>query len=363
MEESLLSLTASLLRHYGGETPHPSLPRLDALLEKGFRNVAVLLFDGMGESVLREWLPADAFLRRHEAGTLSSVFPPTTVAATTTLMTGLSPIEHGWLGWNLFFPEIGDVSVFSNTLARSGGKKAADYPVAERLLPCASIFDKIRRASGGTADPRYLSPYAGERVGSVGDICRKVREICREPGRHYLYAYWPEPDAMMHRKGTRSPEIGECLREIDRAAEELCAGLSDTLVLITADHGLVDVRWAFLRDTPDAADCLLRPPSLEARALSFFVKPGRKEEFREAFLRRFGGDFRLYSREEVFSRRLFGEGTPHPRTADFLGDFLAVAQGALSLDWEPPRGRPPFAAAHAGGTEEERRVPFVCIET
>ena len=104
MEESLLSLTASLLRHYGGETPHPSLPRLDALLEKGFRNVAVLLFDGMGESVLREWLPADAFLRRHEAGTLSSVFPPTTVAATTTLMTGLSPIEHGWLGWNLFFP-------------------------------------------------------------------------------------------------------------------------------------------------------------------------------------------------------------------------------------------------------------------
>ena len=82
MEESLLSLTASLLRHYGGETPHPSLPRLDALLEKGFRNVAVLLFDGMGESVLREWLPADAFLRRHEAGTLSSVFPPTTVAAT-----------------------------------------------------------------------------------------------------------------------------------------------------------------------------------------------------------------------------------------------------------------------------------------
>lgn len=363
MEENLLALICSILRHCGTEARHPSLPAADALLQKGFRNVILLLFDGMGETVLQNWLPETAFLRRHETGTLSSVFPPTTVAATTTLRTGLSPIEHGWLGWNLFFPEVGDVTVFQNTLARSGGKKAADFPVAERFLPYASILDQIERGSGGEVKAHFLSPFDGERVESLPEIHRRALELCREPGRHYLYAYWPEPDSMMHRLGTRAPEVGECLRELDRETEALCAQLSDTLVLVTADHGHTDVRWAFLCDYPDVAEHLLRPPSLEARALSFFVKPGHENAFREAFLSHFGEEFVLYTREEVFARKLFGEGTPHPRTADFIGEFLAVARGDLSIDWEPPKGRPPHRAGHAGLTPAEVLVPLIAIPT
>ena len=65
MEGSLLSLISSILRHYGAAPRHPTLPAADALLEKGFRNVLLLLFDGMGREILARHLPEESFLRRH----------------------------------------------------------------------------------------------------------------------------------------------------------------------------------------------------------------------------------------------------------------------------------------------------------
>ena len=36
---------------------------------------------------------------------LTSVYPCTTVAAMTSYRSGISPNEHGWLGWTLYFKE------------------------------------------------------------------------------------------------------------------------------------------------------------------------------------------------------------------------------------------------------------------
>ena len=63
------------------------------------KNIVLLLFDGMGISVLEKHLAPDSFLRKHLVCPISSVFPPTTTAATTSVLTGRTRIEHGWLGW------------------------------------------------------------------------------------------------------------------------------------------------------------------------------------------------------------------------------------------------------------------------
>ena len=89
------------------------LPELDILLRKNYKNVVVMLSDGMGTSILKKHLLADAFLIRYLQTTISSVFPATTTAATVTMESGLSPIEHGRLGWRLYFDEVGtNVDIF-----------------------------------------------------------------------------------------------------------------------------------------------------------------------------------------------------------------------------------------------------------
>ena len=92
-ENSILSVVSSVLNHYGvKDCPHPTQKKVDELLKRDPRNVVILLFDGMGINIIEKHLPKDSFLRTHLMTTVSSVFPPTTVAATTTIQSGRSPL-------------------------------------------------------------------------------------------------------------------------------------------------------------------------------------------------------------------------------------------------------------------------------
>lgn len=361
-DNGLLALIASVQKYYGVPTPHKTLKTLDALLEQNYKNVVVMLFDGLGTAILKKHLPEDAFLRRHLKQTISSVFPPTTVAAITTFESGLSPIEHGWLGWSLYFRELGqNISVFPNTISGSDGKPAADYNVARRYIPYENIYAKIEAATGGAVKASSVSPFSKYKIQSVDEICETVKTLCAEPQRNYIHTYWHQPDYDMHDLGTMHETVHNDIVEINEKVEKLCAFLTDTLVVITADHGLVDVEWRHLPDYPEITDCLSRIPSIEARALSFCVKAGREQDFEIAFAERFGKDYVLLTKEEILSGKLFGEGEPHPRTADFLGDYLAVATGTLSLDVAPKEESHNFAAAHAGFTSGEMNVPLIMV--
>ncbi len=112
----LVNLSNSILKKFGAETTAETLPLADQYLEGEYRNVVLLLLDAMGMSILEKHLEKDGFFRSHVAGTLDSVYPPTTVAATTSVLSGLYPNEHGWLGWDVYYPQIGkNVTVFTNS--------------------------------------------------------------------------------------------------------------------------------------------------------------------------------------------------------------------------------------------------------
>ncbi len=95
--------------------------------------------------------------------------------------------------------------------------------------------------------------------------------------------------------------------------------------------------------------------------MTFFVKPGMKTRFERLFNQVFGDCYELLTREQVMSIKLFGEGTPHPRTGGFTGDYLAVANGNVSIQFSNPTDDI-FKAAHAGMTEDEIGVPFIVSE-
>ena len=83
--------------------------------QKIIKNVVLLLMDGMGVNVLERSLPENAFLRKHIKTELSSVYPCTTTAATTSVLTGRTPAEHGWIGWSCYFKEVDKcIDLFSN---------------------------------------------------------------------------------------------------------------------------------------------------------------------------------------------------------------------------------------------------------
>ena len=358
-KRSLLALISSVARHFDVETTHSTLPEMDELLKKNYKNVVVMLFDGMGSEILARHLPEDSFLRQNLKGIVSSVFPPTTTAATKTMESGLSPIEHGWLGWNLYFDELGEiVSIFPNTVPGTGGRLAADYHVATRYLCHNTIFEKIHNAGH---EAYCVSPYSSYRSKSVGEIFKTVRSLCETESKKYIYTYWAQPDYDMHNFGTRDTRITKHIREIDSLVKDLAEEVDDTLIIVTADHGLIDIdRWINIYDYPSVTDCLRRYPTIESRAMSFFVKDGMNAKFEEEFSRHFGDYYILLSHEDVMACQLFGHGTPHTKSEGFIGDYIGIATGTVGLD--VVTSDMPFKAAHAGGCTAELNVPFIAIE-
>lgn len=359
-DHSILSIASSVLKYFGvKDCQHKTLPEFDELLNKNYKNIIVMLFDGLGSSVIQEHLENNDFLKRFHLTDISSVYPSTTVAATTSIQSGYSPLETGWIGWDLYFDEIGEnVTVFKNTLQRNG-EVIDDYNIPLKYIPYKNICDRIKKVRGRNT-AYMVSVFSKYHSKSVQDICKTVYRLSKKRKQKYIYTYWWQPDNLMHIYGVNSEEVKQEIKMINNEIENLCKKIKNSLVIITADHGQIDCVNEYLEDYPILTDMLKLPPSIEPRAVNFFVKDGKIEEFKEEFNKKFGDSFRLMTKEEVFSENLLGYGTAHKKTNDFLGDYLAVATSNVILNTH----RSDFEAigCHAGLTEEEMTVPFIAIE-
>ncbi len=354
---SIANLACSILKYYGIEPPNPTLSIADKLLCKKYKNVVVLLLDGMGVSSVYEHLSESGFFRSNIISEYSSVFPPTTVAATTSVDSGLYPNQHCWLGWTGYFREIDkNVVYFLNKDSDNGGI-AAEYHVASTLLPYNNIRDMIAEAG---VDTYYVAPFMPPNPKRYGAFCDEIKRICALEGRKYIYAYWDEPDKTMHNHGVSCKKTCDLLLYMESLTKQLCEELSDTLVIITADHGHINVKGAVITDYPDITECLIRMPCIESRALDLFVKDGMEAHLRAAFSKHFGDRYMLLSKEDVLEKQLFGIGNAHPKFREMLGDLLAVATDDFTLVNYP---RMLHLGNHAGLTNDEMTIPLIAIST
>lgn len=355
---SILNLMNSVLNHFGAEHTHTTLPKLDYILSKNYKNVVVMVFDAMGSKNIESILPKDSFIRKHMIDEITSIYPPTTTAATTTLESGLAPMEHSWLGWSLHFDEVNEnVNIFINT--NDKGENVADYHVARHYIPYKSVIDKIKDI--GNVEAYSVSPFGTYPINDIYELMSSVETLCNKDEKNYIYTYWPEPDSSMHIKGILSEDSIYWVNKIDRMVEELSGRLKDTLLIITADHGHINGKNELIENYKDITSCLKWLPSIEPRSLAFYVKEGMEEKFKEAFLKHFGNDFLLLSKEEVLQKKLFGYGKEHSRFKDFLGDYLAIAVGETAI-FNTEFQYKKFIGVHAGLTEWEMMVPLIIIE-
>lgn len=355
---TIANLGCSILKHFGLHAVNDSLSAADAALQKGHRNVVVLLLDAMGVHNMEQLLSREGFFFRHMAAEYSSVFPPTTASATTSLESGLFPAQHGWLGWTMFYPQLQkNVGVFTNR--DDDGLPAADFNAAPTFMPYEGVVERVAQAGFGAY---RLQPFGDNKVETIRQMGQRLQELCALPGRKYIYAYWNQPDSAMHTYGVEHEKVRSILQDIEEAVEVFAPLLEDTLLLITADHGHIDARGEVITDYPELMDCLLRLPSIEARTLNFFVKPGREGDFSRLFHASFGQDFMLFSKEEALKKQLFGPSPLAQGLEDTLGAFVAVATTPRTL-FNNHNQLEVLKGVHAGGMEEERRIPLIVVES
>ncbi|AUB80633.1 alkaline phosphatase family protein [Candidatus Thiodictyon syntrophicum] len=373
----IVNLMASIIRARGGRSDYPQSTLIPAAEMARATNIVLLVIDGLGADWLAERSPA-GLLSRHRVGTLTTVFPSTTATAITSFLTGDGPLQHGLTGWYTWFSELACVMTVLPGVPRYGGvpyRKAGIDPL--RLFGHQSIFARIRtralvvspsriaRSDYNLAHvgPAQVVPYA-----DLHDLFRQTtRALRRDRVPKYVYCYWPELDSIGHHQGMGSAAAAAHLRALEQAITDflVAAAGTDTLVLVTADHGQVDTGPADLidlADHPALADCLALPLCGEPRAAFCYLRAGREDRFLDYCAGPLGALVEVRPSRDLVDAGWFGTGRPHPRFSDRIGDYCLLPQGhrivRQSLPFEEPKT---LIGQHGGLSRTELLVPLCAM--
>ena len=373
----IVNLMASIIRARGGEADYPSLDLLPPATIAGHTNLLLLVIDGLGA----DWLAARSpggILHRHCLGAITSVFPPTTATAITTFLTGDAPQQHALTGWFTYLRELGCVMSILPGNPRYGGvgygQAGVDLgallnhrPIASRLAtrtliltPDHIAYSDFNRAHLGPAECR---PFRGLTDG-LRQAARALRE---DQAPKYLYLYWPGLDSLGHEVGMASPAAARHLAAIEQALTDFLVAIAgtDTLVLVTADHGQIDTRPAdniHLADHPQLASCLALPLCGEPRAAFCYLRPRRVNTFVDYCQEVLGDRVSLHPSGELVEQGLFGHGAPDPRLEERTGDFTLLMRGAWVIrDRLPSEKAYTQIGVHGGLSATELQVPLCLI--
>lgn len=372
---SLLNLMASITAACGGAPLHPPLILLPPKELAPARNIILLLVDGLGFRLLRDSPHAPNF-RRYLRGSLTSVFPSTTASAIATLFTGLAPSQHGITGWFTYLKQAQAVTAILPFETRGDARPLGELGIAPQdVFIGPPLFDTLGIACWALlphriADSDFSRFHCGRaiRVGYGGRaaLFRQALRIVRiHPDRKLIYAYLPDLDALAHQRGIGSPQAARLLAALDKEFGLFLQGLAgtDTYVLVTGDHGFVDIPpegLLKLEDHPELKQALAHPLSGESRVAYCRVKPDRCAGFEAYAADKLADHATLHHREKLLDEGWFGPGPYHPDIADRLGDYILVMRpGRVTRDHVPGETRPSFVGYHGGVTPDEMEIPLV----
>ena len=359
--ECLTNLACFIRKYFGLNTKHNSLPYMDKLLEKKQpKNVVVILFDGMGSRILDRTLSTESFFNKNRIKEITTVFPATTTAATASIRTGLNPIEHGWLGWNMYISSINETITLFKDSPKGNEEKISDsfLKVKDKLVQ-KTIVDEINQDTNFSAVE--ITPFSKTTYTDLEDMLKIVKNACQKDGKKYIYAYDTEPDHTMHELGPNDVKVKELIKIRNDKVEKLCNELQDAIIIVVADHGHKEVEPIFLeKQYPEIMEMLERTTSLEPRAVSFKVKKGYEENFKKTFNKNLGKDFILYDKQEIIDSHLFGDGAENELFREALGDFIAIAENSNKCILTT--GDKELKSQHAGYSEDEIYVPLIVID-
>lgn len=369
-DRSILNLINSILKHYNVKTKYNGLKEIDEKLTHDYKNVVLIILDGMGEHIFNKITPNGFFMKNH-IDKITSVCPSTTTAAMTTYYSGKPPIETGWIAMSQYFKEQErNVELLRNRYSYTFDEVNKDRFDIYDLVKYKSIYEQIEEASKDVNAYEILPTPCGSRTqrnvkaDTTKQLCDAVEKICKNEDKNFILAYNDNPDVLLHKNGTEAQVVKDFVLKAEEDIKDLCENLkgTDTLVIISADHGHIDVKESIdIFKLKELQECMTMQASLEPRAITFWVKANKKEKFEKAFKERFNNDYILFTKKEFLEKKLLGYGTEHPKIDDFIGDYIAIAIGNVAIKLDNYIASEPLdkKANHCGFTVNEMEVPLI----
>lgn len=362
------------MRRAGAVPPARGLPRvwdlMPALLEgppgrgwlpepaRDASTVVLLVLDGLGWCDLRDHLSELPTLRSLEGGCIETVVPSTTAAALASITTGMSPLEHGILGYRMRLSG----GVFNVLRWRfADGHEGPDPSAIQRWPPFRGkdipvVTRSEFRHSGFAAAHLRVPRLCGWTTTAV--LVEHVRRLVAHD-ESLVYAYYDGVDRVAHEYGLREEFFDVELASVDVLVGRLLDVLPQHVaLLVTSDHGQVHVEYGqHLSLAPLVPLC--EAFAGEGRFRSLSARRGRSRDLLVAAEEAFGTRAWIFARDRLIDEGWLGRGRPSDEVRHRIGDVvLAGREPVAFLDPMTPRERR-LLGYHGSMTDREMLVPLL----
>jgi hypothetical protein len=272
-------------------------------------------------------------------------------------VTGLTPAEHGILGYRM---RVGGEVLNILQWRTAAGEKGPD-PV--EVQPHESFLGhdipQVTRAefagTGFTGAHLRSGRLLGWRTSAV------LVERCKrsvEDGERFVYAYYDGVDKVAHEFGLHDGFFAAELRYADRLVADLLAVLPSWCALaVTADHGQVHVGPEGMRDL-DAVAGHVAAYAGEGRFRTLFARSGSSRRLAELARDAYADEAWVLTREEVWASGWLGP-TPSSTVQSRLGDVVIAAREPVAYIAPDTPQEAKLIGCHGSLTTAEMQVPLL----
>lgn len=374
------------------DVPFAGLPRIElgeSTTALDADRVILLIIDGLGQN-LYEKADSKVFDLGVETAvhtTLTSIFPSTTVAALSSMWTGVAPAQHGLLGLKMFFPEFATAGqmirftpIFKNVpdALVDAGLELETFLQYEGFCEQLTRFDiETHVFKGKSIVDSALSQMHGRGVTETYGVTTFAEMLVRMRGliegkldaKLFVSGYWSTVDTLSHSFGwTHDAVMAELVALFWQIKHVFVEQLShearqNTLLLLVADHGQTicpPEQHVFLSDHPKLERMLFMRPTGEPRVAFLYTKHRKEAAVIDYIKQNLGHAFLPIAGSEALKMGLFGPQPFVEEAEQRVGDVVVIAKEGYGLFAEQERSKADkLLGRHGSLTFDEMRVPLL----
>ncbi len=343
----------SLIRDLGGSSLR--LPDAAAYV--------IFLIDGLGAELLSRYRHAAPFLSSLVSLPGTSGVPSTTATSLTSLGTGLTPGQHGLIGYTARVP--GTDTLLNHLLWDRDVDPLAWQPhqtafsmLAAEGVVVTTVNKREFEGSGLTVASTRGADFVG--ADKVGERIAAVLTASRR-GPSLTYLYDGDLDWTGHKFGVASTAWLQQLAMVDAAAEQLRESLpSSARLLVVADHGMIDSPVTARVDVDERLELRDGVALLggEARFRHLYCRRGAVEEVAATWREVLGDRASVLTRDQASARGWFGpvDGPVALR----IGDVVVACHGdAAVMSTRDFPYEKTLVGLHGSLTRDEMLIPIL----
>lgn len=368
--QSTVNITSTILSHFGCETETPINTTLEQRL-KGVEKVVFLFVDAMGYDQIKAEPKAEFLNELLKSGcAITACFPSTTASSVASFFTGLTPQQHGIVGFSSYVSELGGVV---NMLKYYDIATKKDVTLPADFFPFETVGEKLSKqgVKAYAIMPYEIVDSAFNKMTmrgfkqyphlSIAQLFHKLNFLLAEDGKMFIHAYIPSYDAICHLLGPDTDVPKHHLRGISQDLEEFASkNKNKGLIVISADHGQIKTNPAINVDYTRHPKLLsmLQFVGGESRMNYLYVRPGQRNSVKNYFDEHFADKALLIPSEDALAQGYFGLGKPYSKTHGRIGDLVMIAKENFGLNQKMIN----YHGMHGGISRTEMLVPLMTIE-